>query len=76
MILIDDEKRNIKDKVTSEDVVYDFDLMENGGHIKCYKLSDEVINCIESGLENLMDKDYFEKNIMLKIRVYYYLLWD
>ena len=79
MILIDDEKKNIienlKDKVTSEDVVYDFDLMENGGHIKGYKLSDEVINGIESGLENLMDKDYFEKNIMLKIRVYYYLLW-
>ena len=43
MILIDDEKKNIieslKDKVTSEDVVYDFDLMENGGHIKGYKFS-------------------------------------
>lgn len=70
MILIDDEKKNIienlKDKVTSEDVVYDFDLMENGGHIKGYKLSDEVINGIESGLENLMDKDYFEKKYNVK----------
>lgn len=70
MILIDDEKKNIienlKDKVTSEDVVYDFDLMENGGHIKGYKLSDEVINGIESGLENLMDKDYFEKKHNVK----------
>lgn len=70
MILIDDEKKNIieslKDKVTSEDVVYDFDLMENGGHIKGYKLSDEVIIGIESGLESLMDKDYFEKKYNVK----------
>lgn len=70
MILIDDEKKNIieslKDKVTTEDVVYDFDLMENGGHIKGYKLSDEVINGIESGLESLMDKDYFEKKYNVK----------
>lgn len=70
MILIDDEKKNIieslKDKVTSEDVVYDFDLMENGGHIKGYRLSDEVINGIESGLESLMDKDYFEKKYNVK----------
>ncbi len=70
MILIDDEKKNIienlKDKVTSEDVVYDFDLMENGGHIKGYNLSDEVINGIESGLENLMNKDYFEKKYNVK----------
>ena len=70
MILIDDEKKNIienlKDKVTSEDVVYDFDLMENGGHIKGYKLSDDVINGIESGLESLMDKDYFEKKYNVK----------
>ena len=70
MILIDDEKKNIieslKDKVTSEDVAYDFDLMENGGHIKGYKLSDEVINGIESGLESLMDKDYFEKKYNVK----------
>lgn len=70
MILIDDEKKNIieslKDKVTSEDVVYDFDLMANGGHIKGYKLSDEVINGIESGLESLMDKDYFEKKYNVK----------
>ena len=70
MILIDDEKKNIienlKDKVTSEDVVYDFDLMENGVNIKGYNLSDEVINGIESGLENLMNKDYFEKKYNVK----------
>ena len=31
-----------------------------------YKLSDEVINGIESGLESLMDKDYFEKKYNVK----------
>lgn len=70
MILIDDEKKNIieslKNKVTAKDIVYDFDLMENGGHIKGYNLSDEVIKDIEKGLEGLMDKDYFEKKYNVK----------
>lgn len=65
MILIDDEKKDIieslKNKVTETDVVYDFDLMKNGGHIKGYKLNGEVINEINTKLENLADKDYFEK---------------
>ena len=70
MILIDDEKKNIieslKNKVTAKNIVYDFDLMENGGHIKGYNLSDEVIKDIEKGLEGLMDKDYFEKKYNVK----------
>ena len=64
MILIDDEKKNIieslKNKVTSKDVIYDFDLMQNGGHIKGYKLSDNVINDVIDGLTSLADKTYFE----------------
>lgn len=70
MILIDDEKKNIietiKNKVENKDIVYDFDLMENGGHIKGYKLSEEVIADIEKGINNLMDKDYFEKKYNVK----------
>ena len=70
MILIDDEKKNIieslKNKVTAKDIIYDFDLMENGGHIKGYNLSDEVIKGIEKGLEGLMAKDYFEKKYNVK----------
>ena len=64
MILIDDEKKNIieslKNKVTTEDVVYEFDLMQNGGHIKGYKLNENIQNEIIRGLEALADKDYFE----------------
>ena len=65
MILIDDEKKDIieslKNKVTDTDIVYDFDLMQNGGHIKGYKLNKDIINETITKLENLADKDYFEQ---------------
>lgn len=65
MILIDDEKKDIieslKTKVTSNDLVYDFDLMQKGGHIKGYNLNKETIEEINTKLEKLADKDYFEK---------------
>lgn len=64
-----------KNEVTDSDVVYDFDLMENGGHIKGYKLNNDSMTKVEEGLEALCDKEYFEKNIMLKIKEYYYLQW-
>lgn len=65
MILIDDDKKeiieNLKNEVSENDKVYDFDLMQNGGHIKGYKLSDDSINNIESKLEALRDPDNFAK---------------
>lgn len=65
MILIDDDKKDIieslSNKVTEEDVVYDFDLMQNGGHIKGYKLNNETINEIITKLESLADQDAFNK---------------
>ena len=65
MILIDDEEKNIieslKNKVNESDVVYDFDLMMNGGHVKGYKLSNETSDEVIKGLEHLADKDYFEE---------------
>ena len=64
MILIDDDKKEIieklKNKVTNKDIVYDFDLMQKGGHIKGYKLSNEIIKEIETKLEVLQDKDNFK----------------
>ena len=60
MILIDDDKKDIieslKNKVSDSDVVYDFDLMQKGGHIKGYLLNNEINN----KLELLMDKINFE----------------
>lgn len=70
MILIDDEKKKIieslKNEVTDNDVIYDFDLMENGGHIKGYKLNSDSMSKVEEGLESLADKDYFEKKYSVK----------
>ena len=70
MILIDDEKKTIieelKNKVTKEDTVYDFDLMENGGHIKGYKLPNNVIDEVINKIEALTDKEYFEKKYNVK----------
>lgn len=64
MILIDDEKKNIieslKNEVSTNDLVYDFDLMQNGGHIKGYKIPDNLADNIFSGLEKLADKINFE----------------
>ena len=48
MILIDDEKKDIieslKEEVTDNDIVYDFELNMNGGHIRGYKLNENSMN--------------------------------
>ncbi len=65
MILIDDDKKeiieNLKSKVTPSDIVYDFDLMQNGGHIKGYKLNDNTMDEVLNKLESLADEDNFKK---------------
>ena len=70
MILIDDDKKeiieNLKNKVSEKDVVYDFDLMQRGGHIKGYLLNNEIINDITKKLETLADKENFEKKYDVK----------
>lgn len=70
MILIDDEKKDIIEslinKVSEEDIVYDFDLMQKGGHIQGYKLTNETIEEINKKLELLTDKEYFEKKYNVK----------
>ena len=48
MLLIDDPEKTVIEPLTAAadtmESVYDFDLMENGGHIKGYKLSAEQID--------------------------------
>ncbi len=65
MILIDDEKKDIieslKNKVSNEDVVYDFDLMQNGGHITGYLLNDSISDEVINKMSDLCDKEYFNK---------------
>lgn len=70
MLLIDDEKKEIieglTDKVSNRDVIYDFDLMQNGGHIKGYKIPDSLVDSVFTGLEELADKDNFESKYNVK----------
>ena len=70
MLLIDDEKKEIIEgltsKVTENDVVYDFDLMQNGGHIKGYKVPDELVEKVFEGIEHLADKNVFEEKYSVK----------
>lgn len=79
MILIDDDKKqiieNLKNKVSEDDIVYDFDLMKNGGHVKGYLLNEETMNEVDKGLKELADKEVFAKNMTLITKKYYYLPW-
>ena len=64
MLLIDDEKKDIIDNldkvVTKDEMVYDVDLMQKGGHITGYTLKDEDVNDSLSKLDALADKNVFE----------------
>ena len=70
MILIDDDKKEIieslKTKVTKEDIVYDFNLMKNGGHIKGYVLNNETMDEIDNQLKNLADQSAFDAKYNVK----------
>ena len=70
MILIDDDTKDIieslKNKVTKQDKVYDFNLMQNGGHIKGYVLPDKDANEVITKLEKLANKEYFNQRYGLK----------
>ena len=70
MLLIDDDKKEIieglTDEVSEEDKVYDTDLMKNGGHIKGYKLNDELIEKVLEGIGELADKEKFEQKYNVK----------
>ena len=69
MILIDDDKKEIiekiKNNISEEDKVYDFDMMKNGGHIKGYILNNNEADRVLEGLEKLSDKEEFNKKYNL-----------
>ena len=70
MILIDDDKKqiieNLKKEVKEEDIVYDFDLMQRGGHIKGYQLGKDSIDRVISQLEQLAEPSNFEEKYQVK----------
>lgn len=70
MILIDDERRSVieslKNKVKEENIVYDFDLMKNGGHIKGYLLDNNTADATILRLGLLGDPGYFNQKYNLE----------
>lgn len=58
MLLIDDESKSVieslGEKTADFKLLYDFDLMQNAGHIKGFALSDKAVGDVQSGLDALM----------------------
>lgn len=66
MLLIDNPEKTVIEPLTAAagtmEKVYDFDMMQGGGHIKGYKLSDKQIDAVADALEGLCsDKAQMEK---------------
>ncbi len=65
MLLIDNDACDIIEpnaKLTGTfEKVYDFDLMQNSGHLTGYKLSDEAADVLDKKLQQLADLDAFNK---------------
>ena len=65
MLLIDDPDKTVIEPLTAAadtmEKVYDFDLMQNGGHIRGFKLSDKQIDAVANALEGLTTDAAMEK---------------
>lgn len=63
MILIDDEGKTVVEpcETAEKSVVYDFDLMENGGHIKGYVLGEKAKEGVFAALDKLNDNKNFNE---------------
>ena len=62
MVLIDDPEKTVIEPLFNEnlEVVYDFELLENGGHIKGYRVDQpKLINRVAAALEGLADPDTY-----------------
>ena len=65
MLLIDDPDKTVIEPLTAAadtmEKLYDFDLMQNGGHIRGYKLSDKQIDAVAASLEGLTTDEAMQK---------------
>jgi len=68
MILVDDPMKTVVEMVSAsgdKELVYDFALMQKGGSIRGWKLSDDLCEKVISALEALGDLDTFNKKYNL-----------
>ena len=65
MLLIDDPDKTVIEPLTAKadgmEKLYDFDLMENGGHIRGYKLSDAQVAAVADALAGLCTDEAMQK---------------
>ena len=65
MLLIDDEACDIIESneaiAHTFEIVYDFDLMQNSGHLTGYKMSEEAADLLDKKLKQLGELDAFNK---------------
>jgi hypothetical protein len=65
MLLIDDRQRQVIEPLTAQrgemEQVYDFELMEQGGHLTGYRLTDGQMSAVAAGLRSLQDPTAFSE---------------
>ena len=65
MLLIDDPDKTVIEPLTAAsgemETLYDFDLMQNGGHIRGYKLTDRQVDAVADALEGLTSDEAMQK---------------
>lgn len=79
MVLIDDPNKTVIEPLFDQqlETVYDFELMENGGHLTGYRIDKpQLIQQIVSALEGLADKEIYQKKYDVDEDVMLYAMGD
>ena len=79
MVLIDDPQQTVIEPLFDADLetLYDFDLLENGGHLKGYRVADEkLIGQVASALERLADPAAYQSKYATDDAVMLYAMGD
>lgn len=79
MVLIDDPQCTVIEPLFNEqlETVYDFDLLENGGHLKGYRVDrPELINQVAAALEKLADPAAYRAKYQVDDAVMLYAMGD
>ncbi len=79
MVLIDDRQQTVIEPLFNEDLetVYDFELLENGGHLKGYRIDQpELITQITTALEKMADPAAYRAKYKVDGEVMLYAMGD
>ncbi|MEG0875876.1 MAG: DUF1015 domain-containing protein [Oscillospiraceae bacterium] len=68
IVFVDDPQNTVFDGIDGGEVLYDFELMENGGHLRGSRVSGEKAEKVEKALSALAEPEYLERRYALKGR--------